>query len=60
MNSSPALGMGLSNRSRLLVWGGGVPVRAEGEVIGGIGVSGSSEEDDVACAQAALTACGLG
>lgn len=60
MDANPALRLGLASRSRLLVWGGGVPAKADGEVIGGIGVSGASEEDDVACAQAALAACGLG
>lgn len=60
MDSRPALRTGLSNRSRLLVWGGGVPVRADGEVIGAVGVSGASEDDDVACAEAAIAACGLG
>lgn len=60
MESNPALKLGLANRSRLLVWGGGVPARADGEVVGGIGVSGGSEDDDVACAEAALAACGLG
>lgn len=60
MDASPSLRLGLSSRSRLLVWGGGVPARDGGEVVGAIGVSGAHEEDDIACAEAALAACGVG
>lgn len=35
---------------------GGVPIRVDGELIGAIGVSGASEEQDVACAQAGVAA----
>src|ERR1044071_5284674 len=31
---------------RYVSWGGGVPIRYEGKVIGGIGVSGLPEEED--------------
>lgn len=54
MDSSPALRLGLVSRSRLLVWGGGVPAQTEGEVVGGVGVSGGPEGDDIACAEHAL------
>lgn len=59
MNASPGLRTGLANRSRLLVWGGGLPVVLEGQVIGGIGVSGAAEPEDIACARTALEALGL-
>ncbi len=40
--------------------GGGVPVfRETGEPIGGVGVSGQAVEDDVACAEAGITAAKL-
>jgi len=32
---------------RYVTWGGGVPVRSGGEVVGAIGVSGLSEEEDM-------------
>lgn len=35
---------------------GGVPILMDGEVVGGVGVSGSSPENDHSCAQAAV--CG--
>ena len=45
---------GFSARPRLVVFGGGLPIRVNGELIGGIGVSGASEEQDEICARAAL------
>jgi uncharacterized protein GlcG (DUF336 family) len=42
-----------------VVFGGGLPLREGGVLIGGIGVSGGSAEEDEICARAALTALGL-
>lgn len=55
-----ALRVGLPLRPRLVVFGGGLPLRDGADVIGGIGVSGGSAEQDEACAAAALRAIGLG
>ena len=53
------LRIGLNQRARLVLFGGGLPI-AEGERrIGGIGVSGGSAEQDEACARAGLNALGL-
>lgn len=41
---------------RITGFGGGVTIRQEGTVVGGIGVSGLSEEDDEALAQSAINA----
>ena len=38
--------------------GGGYPIKDGGEVIGGLGVSGGSVEDDMTCALAGLSAFG--
>jgi uncharacterized protein GlcG (DUF336 family) len=58
-----ALRQGLPQRPRLVVFGGGLPiVEGSGEhraLIGGIGVSGASAEQDEACARAGLQAIGL-
>jgi len=35
---------------RYVTWGGGVPIRAAGEVIGAVGVSGLTEEEDMVLA----------
>jgi uncharacterized protein GlcG (DUF336 family) len=59
MESSPALRLGFANRPRLMVWGGGLPIFVEGRVVGGIGVSGARDFQDVECAEAALRAAGL-
>lgn len=57
---SAAVREGIVRRPRFVGFGGGLPIVEAGERIGGIGVSGSSEEQDEACAQAGLAAIGLG
>jgi uncharacterized protein GlcG (DUF336 family) len=56
---SEAVREGLVLRPRFVAFGGGVPVVADGQRIGAIGVSGGSEEQDGAIARAALGALGL-
>ncbi len=48
-----------STRPRNVVFGGGLPIREAGALIGGIGVSGGSAEQDEICARAGLAALGL-
>ena len=38
---------------RYVTWGGGVPVRVDDQVVGAIGVSGLSEEEDIELAELA-------
>jgi len=40
--------------SRFVGWGGGVPIRRNGEVVGAIGVSGLSSAEDIALANVGL------
>lgn len=47
---------GILYTERMQTLGGGLPIVYEGEVIGGIGVSGATAEQDTECAQAALEA----
>jgi uncharacterized protein GlcG (DUF336 family) len=56
---SSAVRDGLVLRPRFVAFGGGLPVLENGQRIGGIGVSGGSEQEDEACARAGLTAIGL-
>ena len=56
---SAAVREGLVLRPRFVAFGGGLPVLESGQRIGGIGVSGGSEQQDEACARAGLTAIGL-
>ena len=53
------LRLGLNQRQRLVLFGGGLPIVAGDQRIGGIGVSGGSAEQDEACAAAGLAALGL-
>lgn len=56
---SAAVREGLVLRPRFVAFGGGLPVHDEGQVIGGIGVSGANEEQDEAIARAGLIALGI-
>jgi len=50
------LKLGMPNRDRLVVFGGGVPIEIDNTIIGGIGVSGGSAEQDIECAKAGISA----
>lgn len=45
---------------RVVVYAGGLPLWEDGGLVGGIGVSGGTGEQDEACASAAVSAAGLG
>ena len=51
--------LGFSSTPRLVVFGGGLPIKVGDDWIGGIGVSGASEAQDEECARAGLKAIGL-
>lgn len=51
--------LGFSATPRLIVFGGGLPIKSGDDWIGGIGVSGASEAQDEECARAGLKAIGL-
>jgi len=46
-------GIQLSNQNRIVSFGGGFPLNSEGEIVGGIGVSGGSVDEDVEIASKA-------
>lgn len=54
IKDEPALLTGIVHTNRLVVFGGGLPLLINGKVVGGIGVSGGSSDEDVICAQAGL------
>jgi len=58
VGDNQAMKLGFAAQPRHIIFGGGLPVRSEGILIGGIGVSGASEEQDTLCAQAGLNAIG--
>jgi glc operon protein GlcG len=49
----PALVHGLTQTPRLIIFGGGVPVTVGGQLVGAVGISGGSAEQDQAIAEAA-------
>jgi uncharacterized protein GlcG (DUF336 family) len=59
IGDQPQLREGLVQRERLVIFGGGLPIRLDGELVGAIGVSGASETQDEACANAGVEAIGL-
>jgi uncharacterized protein GlcG (DUF336 family) len=50
----PFFGIHASNGGRVIIFAGGVPMRCDSRVIGAIGVSGGSDEEDSACAWAGV------
>ena len=49
-------GLNTTNDSKVVIFGGGIPIKRDGVVIGAVGASGGSVEQDVAVARAAIAA----
>lgn len=47
----PLFGLHTTAHGRFVIFGGGVPVRHAGDVVGAVGVSGAAVDQDVACAE---------
>ena len=60
LGHSPAVREGIPMRPRFVGFGGGLPLDEQGVRIGGIGVSGGSEQQDELCAAAGREAIGCG
>lgn len=54
--SGPLFGLTACDKGKMVVFGGGFPIFEDGKIIGGIGVSGGSVEEDMIVAQAGLAA----
>src|SRR5207245_2267981 len=55
IQGDPSLLAGIPTLSRVAAWGGGFPIKVNGEIVGAIGVSGApAVQNDVDCARAAL------
>ena len=59
MASSAGLSLGVGTRNRLITWTGGIPIYDVRDCVGGIGVSGAMDHQDLECANAALQSVGL-
>ena len=58
-NSQPGeqfYGIHASNHGRVMIFAGGIPIKVNGQIIGAVGVSGGSGEQDQAVAEAAVAA----
>jgi uncharacterized protein GlcG (DUF336 family) len=59
-NSQPGqqfFGINASNHGRVMIFAGGVPIKVNGQIVGAVGVSGGSGEQDQAVAEAAAASC---
>ncbi|MDO5629734.1 MAG: heme-binding protein [Mobilicoccus sp.] len=56
IEGEPALREGIVHRDRLVIFGGGVPIMVDGVLVGAVGCSGGSAEQDREVAQAAADA----
>ncbi len=44
--NQPLYGIQFTNNGQIVIFGGGVPLKVNGKILGGLGVSGGSEEQD--------------
>lgn len=58
VKNDPPLLHGIVKTPRLIVFGGGYPIKIDGDIVGGIGVSGGHYDQDMKVATAALAALG--
>jgi uncharacterized protein GlcG (DUF336 family) len=55
IQGDPSLLAGMPTLARVAAWGGGFPIKVDGEIVGAIGLSGApTVQNDVDCAKAAL------
>ena len=55
IQGDPSLLAGIPTLARVAAWGGGFPIKVNGEVVGAIGLSGApTVQNDEDCARAAL------
>jgi len=52
----PLFGIQASNAGKVVIFGGGVPVVLDGTIVGAVGASAGAVEQDIAVAEAAITA----
>src|SRR5260370_31500507 len=55
IQGDPSLLAGVPTLARMAAWGGGFPIKVDGEIVGAIGLRGApTVQNDVDCARAAL------
>jgi uncharacterized protein GlcG (DUF336 family) len=58
IQTDPSLLAGIPQLARVAAYGGGLPIEVDGAIVGAIGVSGGTVQDDIDCAEAGLAAIG--
>ena len=59
LSAEPDVLAGITGQPNVAAFPGGLPICSDGELVGGIGVSGASAKQDEICAKAGLQAMGL-
>ena len=54
IQTDPSLLAGIPQLARVAAYGGGLPIKVDGAIVGAIGVSGGSVQNDIDCAEAGL------
>jgi len=54
----PLFGIQESNAGKVVIFGGGIPVMFDGSIVGAVGASAGTVEQDIAVAEAAIAALG--
>lgn len=57
---APLYGIQETNAGKVVIFGGGIPVALNGNIVGAVGASAGTVEQDVAVAEAAIAALGPG
>lgn len=55
-SGQPLFGIHATNGGRLVIFGGGIPLQSDGNIIGAVGVSGGTVEQDQQVAEAGVAA----
>src|SRR6267143_2637100 len=54
IQTDPSLLAGIPQLARVAAYGGGLPIEVDGAIVGAIGVSGGTVENDIDCAEAGV------
>lgn len=57
-SGEPLFGIQESNAGKVVIFGGGLPVKCDDQIVGAVGASAGTVEQDIAVARAAVTAFG--
>jgi uncharacterized protein GlcG (DUF336 family) len=57
-SGKPLFGIQESNAGKVVIFGGGIPVVVDGHIVGAVGTSAGTVEQDIAVAEAAIAALG--